>query len=247
MTHATQSSSRGLKAMPLFVRRIRFGRAPSTARRWPVSRRRTSVGSVVVPLLRRSTTRPGISPAKQCNERGAVCSGHQGRGVHGFPAAPTSFAGRAGARGGGAAGAAPPGDGDRAGWFGEDPAGRGGDPAGSRRFADVAWLVELAPVHEAEQVPPVVAAVLGIRVQPGVPVAAAHLRILRQEADPPRLEECSPLAWNNRRSGREAPESAVQLPPTPDELLRLVRGAVPSIAVTARLDPDIAVMTHHGA
>jgi predicted ATPase/DNA-binding CsgD family transcriptional regulator len=50
------------------------------------------------------------------------------------------------------------------------------------RFADGAWLAELAPVADAEQVPAVVAAALGVREQPGVPAVAVLARVLaRQE------------------------------------------------------------------
>jgi predicted ATPase/class 3 adenylate cyclase/DNA-binding CsgD family transcriptional regulator len=45
-------------------------------------------------------------------------------------------------------------------------------------FADGAWLAELAPVHEAGQVPVVLAAALGVRDLPGVPVAEALARAL---------------------------------------------------------------------
>jgi len=46
------------------------------------------------------------------------------------------------------------------------------------RFADGAWLVELAPVQDAGQVPAVVAAALGVREQPEVPVAGTLARVL---------------------------------------------------------------------
>jgi len=46
------------------------------------------------------------------------------------------------------------------------------------RFADGAWLTELAPTGDPAQVPLVVAAALGVREQPGVPVAAAVARVL---------------------------------------------------------------------
>ena len=39
------------------------------------------------------------------------------------------------------------------------------------RFADGAWLAELAPVRDPAQVAAVVAAALGVREQPGVPAA----------------------------------------------------------------------------
>ena len=49
------------------------------------------------------------------------------------------------------------------------------------RFADGAWLVELATVHDAGQVPGVVAAALGVREQPGLPVAEAVARVLSRQ------------------------------------------------------------------
>jgi predicted ATPase len=46
------------------------------------------------------------------------------------------------------------------------------------RFADGVWLVALAPVQDPVQVPAAVAAALGVRGQPGVPVAEALARVL---------------------------------------------------------------------
>ena len=46
------------------------------------------------------------------------------------------------------------------------------------RFADGAWLAELAPVRDPAQVAAVVAAALGIREQPGTRVAGALARVL---------------------------------------------------------------------
>ena len=46
------------------------------------------------------------------------------------------------------------------------------------RFADGAWLAELAPVGDAAQVPGAVAAALGVREQPGVPAAEALAQAL---------------------------------------------------------------------
>jgi predicted ATPase len=46
------------------------------------------------------------------------------------------------------------------------------------RFADGAWLAELAPVRDPALVPAVVAAALGVREQPGVPAAGALARVL---------------------------------------------------------------------
>ena len=99
-------------------------------------------------------------------------------GVHGFPAELTSFIGRAGPVR------------EVAGLLGEyrlvTVTGPGG--AGKTRlagevarvvadwFADGAWLVELAPVRDRGQVPAVVAAALGVREQPGMPVARVLAR-----------------------------------------------------------------------
>ena len=49
------------------------------------------------------------------------------------------------------------------------------------RFADGAWLVELAPVRDAAQVAGVVAAALGVREQPGVPAGEAVARVLARQ------------------------------------------------------------------
>ena len=49
------------------------------------------------------------------------------------------------------------------------------------RFADGAWLVELAPVQDPAQVAGVVAAALGVREQPGVPAAEAVGRVLARQ------------------------------------------------------------------
>ena len=46
------------------------------------------------------------------------------------------------------------------------------------RFADGAWLAELAPVSDPAQVAAVVAAALAVREQPGVPAAEALAQVL---------------------------------------------------------------------
>ncbi len=104
-------------------------------------------------------------------------------GVHGFPAELTSFIGRAGpvrevaglleeyrlvtVTGPGGAGKT-----RLAGEVARQVAGR---------FADGTWLVELAPVRDPAQVAAVVAAALGVREQPGVPVAEAVARVLARQ------------------------------------------------------------------
>jgi predicted ATPase len=100
--------------------------------------------------------------------------------MHGFPAALASFIGRAGALR------------EVAGLLGEcrlvtvtGPGGVGktrlaGEVAGqvAGRFADGAWLAELAAVRDPAQVAGAVAAALGIPEQPGVPAAEALARVL---------------------------------------------------------------------
>jgi predicted ATPase len=100
--------------------------------------------------------------------------------MHGFPAALASFIGRAGALR------------EVAGLLGEyrlvtvtGPGGVGKTRLAGQvarlvagRFADGAWLAELAPVRDPAQVAAVVAAALGIREQPGTPVAGALARVL---------------------------------------------------------------------
>jgi predicted ATPase len=97
-------------------------------------------------------------------------------GVYGFPAAMTSFVGRAEAVS------------EVAGLLGEyrlvtvtGPGGAGktrlaGEVAGrvAGRFADGVWLAELASVRDPALVPAAVAAALGVRDQPGVGVPAAE-------------------------------------------------------------------------
>jgi non-specific serine/threonine protein kinase len=115
--------------------------------------------------------------------------------VHGFPAALTSFIGRAGpAR-------------EVAGLLGQyrlvtvtGPGGVGKTRlAGvvarrvAARFADGAWLAGLAPVRDPAQVPGVVAAVLGVREQPGVPVAEAVARVLARQQLLLVLDNCEHL------------------------------------------------------
>ena len=100
--------------------------------------------------------------------------------MHGFPAALTSFIGRAGPVR------------EIAGLLEEcrlvtvtGPGGSGktrlaGQVAGqvAGRFTDGAWLAELAPVRDPAQVPVVVAAALGIPEQPGVAAADTLARVL---------------------------------------------------------------------
>ena len=101
-------------------------------------------------------------------------------GVHGFPAVLTSFVGRAGEV--------------RAvaglleeyrlvtvtgpGGVGKTRLADGTAEQVAARFADGAWLTELAPVRDPAQVPSAVAVALGVQEQPGVPTAEAVARAL---------------------------------------------------------------------
>ena len=112
--------------------------------------------------------------------------------VHGFPAVRTSFVGRAGpvrelavlleryrlvtVTGPGGSGKT-----RLAGEVARRVAGR---------FADGVWLVELAPVQDPEQVAAVVAAALGVREQPGVPVAGTLARVLARQQVLLVLDNC---------------------------------------------------------
>ena len=113
-------------------------------------------------------------------------------GVHGFPAALTSFVGRAGAvtevaglldqhrlvtvTGPGGAGKT-----RLAGEVAKEAVGR---------FADGVWLAELAAVRDPAQVPVVVAAALGIPEQPGVATANALARALARRQLLLMLDNC---------------------------------------------------------
>ena len=103
--------------------------------------------------------------------------------VHGLPAALTSFVGRGGPVGE-VAGLV---EGHRlvtvTGPGGSGKTRLAGEVARrvAARFADGAWLVELAPVADPGQVAAVVAAALGVREQPGVPVAGTLARVLARQ------------------------------------------------------------------
>ena len=104
-------------------------------------------------------------------------------GVHGFVPALTSFVGRAGSVSAVAALL----DRDRLVTV-TGPGGAGKTRLADQvarqvagRFADGAWLAELAPVHDPVLVPVVVAAALGVREQPGLPAARALARVLARQ------------------------------------------------------------------
>jgi non-specific serine/threonine protein kinase len=114
-------------------------------------------------------------------ERSAVATA--AGGVHGFPTALTSFIGRTGALR------------EVAGLLAEyrlvtvtGPGGAGktrlaGEVAGrvAGRFADGAWLAELAPVADPAQVAAVAAVALGVQEQPGAPAAEVLARVLARQ------------------------------------------------------------------
>jgi hypothetical protein len=117
-----------------------------------------------------------------------------GGGVHGFPAVLTSFIGRDGpvrevagllegyrlvtVTGPGGAGKT-----RLAGQVARRVAGR---------FADGVWLAELALVRDPAQVASAVAAVLGVREQPGVPAGEALARVLAGQQLLLVLDNCEP-------------------------------------------------------
>jgi len=125
-------------------------------------------------------------PDEMVTGPGGQDAGPAGRpvsGVHGWPAALTSFVGRAAQID------------EVAGLLGEfrmvtviGPGGSGktrlaGEVArrAAARFADGAWLVELGPVQDPAQVASVVAAALGVREQPGLSTADAVARVLARQ------------------------------------------------------------------
>ena len=113
-------------------------------------------------------------------------------GVHGFPAALTSFIGRAEPLR------------EVAGLLSDHrlvtvtgPGGAGKTRLAAQvarqvgsRFADGAWLVELAPVADPAQVAAVVATALGVREQPGLPATEALARALARQQMLLVLDNC---------------------------------------------------------
>ena len=62
------------------------------------------------------------------------------------------------------------------------------------RFADGAWLAELAPVRDPALVPAVVMTVLGVRDQPGLPAAGVLARVLARQQLLLVLDNCEHVA-----------------------------------------------------
>jgi hypothetical protein len=161
--------------------------------------------------------RPACTAAAACGYGtgvGVSAAAAAAGAVHGFPAELTSFIGRAGlAR-------------EVAGLLEEHrlvtvtgPGGVGktrlaGEVARAvaGRFADGAWLAELAPLGDPARVAGVVAVALGVREQPGVPVAEVLVRVLGRRPRscargcwrPVMMSGCwrpagSPCTWRARR------------------------------------------------
>jgi predicted ATPase/class 3 adenylate cyclase len=124
----------------------------------------------------------GLAPVPAAGAEGAPAAAAAG-GVHGIPAALTSFVGRDGPAA------------EVAGLLAEcrlvtvtGPGGTGKTRLAAEvarrvagRYADGAWLAELAAVQDPAQVPAAVAAALGVRDQPGVPAAEAVARVLARQ------------------------------------------------------------------
>ena len=139
-----------------------------------------------------AAARGKVAPAQVMAARHGVATGAAAAGVHGFAVALTSFVGRADqlAEVEGLIGecrlvtVTGPGGAGKTRLAGE-VARRVGD-----RFADGAWLIELAPVRDPAQVPAVVAATLGVREQPGVPAGEALARALARQQMLLVLDNC---------------------------------------------------------
>jgi predicted ATPase/class 3 adenylate cyclase len=122
---------------------------------------------------------PGLDPVRRAGGGAVAVAG----GVHGFPALLTSFVGRAGPVR------------EVTGLLDQrrlvtitGPGGTGKTRLAAEvalrvagRYADGAWLVELAPVQDPAHVAAVLAAALGVRDQPGVPPAETVARVLARQ------------------------------------------------------------------
>jgi predicted ATPase/DNA-binding CsgD family transcriptional regulator/transcriptional regulator with XRE-family HTH domain len=163
-------------------------------------------------------------------------------GLHGFVPALTSFVGRAGpvrevaallGRGRLVTVTGPGGAGKTrlAGQVAEQVAGR---------FADGAWLVELAPVRDPVLVPAVVAAALGVREQPGLPAAAALARVLARRQLLLVLDNCEHVigAAAELCAGLLAGCDEVRVLATSREPLRVAGEARYRLGPLALPDPD---------
>jgi predicted ATPase len=197
---------------------------------------------------------PGVAALRQGCTEAAACGYGTGvgvsaaaaaaGGVHGFPATLTSFIGRAGpAR-------------DVAGLLEEyrlvtvtGPGGVGktrlaGEVAGqvAARFADGAWLAELAPVQDGTQVPAVVAAALEVREQPGVPAAEVLARVLARQQLLLVLDNCEHVIGAAAALCGRLLQACddVRVLATSREPLRIAREAAYRLAPLPVPDPDDA-------
>src|SRR5690348_5281306 len=177
--------------------------------------------------------RPGQAPGGSSAPAG---------GVHGFVPALTSFVGRAGPV---REVAALLGRGRLVTVTGPGGAGKTrlvGQVAGqvAGRFADGAWLVELAPVRDSVLVPAVVAAALGVREQPGLPAAAALARVLARRQLLLVLDNCEHVigAAAELCAGLLAACDEVRVLATSREPLRVAGEARYRLGPLALPDPD---------
>ena len=108
------------------------------------------------------------------------------------------------------------------------------------RYADGAWLVELAPVAGSAQVAAVVAAALGVRDQPGVPAAEAVARVLARQQLLLVLDNCEHVigAAAELCAGLLAACDDVRVLATSREPLRVAGEAGYRLAPLALPDPD---------
>ena len=108
------------------------------------------------------------------------------------------------------------------------------------RFADGAWLAELAPVRDPVLVPAVVAAALGVREQPGLPAAGALARVLARQQLLLVLDNCEHVAGAAARlcAGLLAACDEVRVLATSREPLRVAGEARYRLGPLGLPDPD---------
>ncbi len=108
------------------------------------------------------------------------------------------------------------------------------------RFADGAWLAELAPVRDPALVPAVVAAALGVREQPGLPAAGALARVLARQQLLLVLDNCEHVigAAAELCAGLLAACDDVRVLATSREPLRVAGEARYRLGPLALPDPD---------
>ena len=108
------------------------------------------------------------------------------------------------------------------------------------RFADGAWLAELAPVRDPVLVPAMVAAALGVREQPGLSAAAALARVLARQQLLLVLDNCEHVigAAAELCAGLLAACDEVRVLATSREPLAVAGEARYRLAPLALPDPD---------